>query len=74
MAGISSNPLKAIRAMCNQCMGGGQPSDLIKDCVSKDCALHPFRLGKNPFRKPPTEAQIESSKRTMAELRQRSGA
>lgn len=44
--GIS--PLKAIRAKCLDCVGGG-PSD-VKDCdpASDNCALWPFRFGTNP--------------------------
>jgi len=48
------NPVKAIREMCIECMGGrgvGQNnSKLISECPSVDCALHDFRFGKNPFR------------------------
>lgn len=40
------SPLPAIKAHCKECCGDDQP----KNCVSKDCALFPFRLGKNPFR------------------------
>ena len=47
------NPVKAIREMCIECMGGrgvGQNySKLIVECASVDCALHDFRFGKNPF-------------------------
>lgn len=43
------NPLKAIRAKCLDCCGG-MPSE-VRDCTIESCALHPFRMGKNPFRK-----------------------
>lgn len=41
------NPMTGIRAFCCECMGGyiGE----IKQCQSKDCALHPFRTGDNPY-------------------------
>lgn len=46
-------PVKAIREMCIECMGGrglGQNySKLISECCSVDCALYDFRFGKNPF-------------------------
>lgn len=42
-----SNPLKAIRAKCLDCVYNAQE---VKLCVSVNCALHPFRFGKNPFR------------------------
>ena len=46
------NPLKAIREMCIECMGGRGShqnySKLIAECGSPNCALHEFRFGKNP--------------------------
>lgn len=43
-----TNPVKAIRAKCLDCCGGS--SDEVKQCPCESCALHPFRLGKNPYR------------------------
>jgi len=40
--------LKAIRAKCLDCCAD-HPS-LVADCHITTCALHPFRMGKNPFR------------------------
>ena len=52
------NPLKAIREMCIECMGGrgsGQNySKLIEECGSPNCALHEFRFGTNPYKKTKT--------------------
>lgn len=52
--------MKAIREHCIECMGGrktGQDySKLIDGCPALDCALYEFRLGKNPFRKPMSDA------------------
>ena len=49
------NPLKAIREMCIECMGGRGShqnySKLIAECGSSDCALHEFRFGTNPYKK-----------------------
>ena len=45
-----TNPVKAIRAFCLDCCGGS--SMMVKGCSAPDCALYPFRLGKNPYRKP----------------------
>lgn len=42
------NPLRAIRAKCLDCCAD-HPS-LVADCHISVCALHPFRMGKNPFR------------------------
>jgi len=43
------NPMKAIRAKCLDCNGNAYE---VRLCPCEDCALWPFRLGKNPFRKP----------------------
>jgi len=51
-----TTPLKAIRAMCVECMGGANEQDckeLIRDCTSTDCPLHDFRLGSNPYNQHP---------------------
>lgn len=42
-----SNPMTAIRARCVQCCNG-QPSE-VRLCPAKSCALHPFRMGDNPY-------------------------
>ena len=41
------SPIKAIRAKCLECMCG-QVNE-VKLCPVEDCALYPFRLGKNPY-------------------------
>ena len=43
------NPLSAIRAMCLTCMEGSHKR--VTECGTKDCPVHHFRFGKNPFRK-----------------------
>lgn len=45
----ANTPKRAIRAMCIECMGGMQAE--VARCTSDDCALFPFRMGKNPFHK-----------------------
>ena len=42
-------PLSAIRAKCIDCCGD-MPS-LVRKCHIEACALHPFRMGRNPYRK-----------------------
>ena len=42
------NPIKAIRAKCIDCCCGERQE--VKLCTAVDCALYPFRLGKNPYR------------------------
>ena len=45
----AQNPLKAIRAKCVDCCCGD--SSEVRKCVAGDCALWPFRMRTNPFRK-----------------------
>lgn len=46
------NPIKAIRRHCLRCMGGSAVA--VAECVSVECALWPFRTGKNPYRTHPS--------------------
>lgn len=62
-----TNPVKAIRRKCVDCMGGS--IEAIRDCMSTNCALWPFRMGRNPFRAAPTEAQMESARANADRLR-----
>ena len=41
------SPVKAIRAKCLEC--SCESAGEVKDCPVTDCALYPFRFGKNPF-------------------------
>lgn len=44
------SPLKAIKKHCRtDCCLDDMKS--WKECTATDCMLHPFRMGKNPFRK-----------------------
>jgi hypothetical protein len=45
----AQNPLNAIRAKCIDCCCGNAAE--VRKCVATDCALWPFRMGTNPFRK-----------------------
>lgn len=56
------NPVKAIRAKCLDCCGD-MPS-VVADCHIVACALHPFRMGKNPFRK--IREKTEAERATLA--------
>ncbi len=40
--------MRAIREKCLDC-SCQQPME-VKECTVKTCALHPFRMGKNPYR------------------------
>ena len=59
--------LKAIRTKCLDC-SGGMPSE-VRDCLVRNCALFPFRFGKNPWRAPPTEARREAARKAVASLK-----
>jgi hypothetical protein len=41
--------LKAIRAKCLDCCAE-MPSE-VRACQITSCALHPYRMGNNPFRR-----------------------
>ena len=43
------NPKTAIRARCIQCTNGQMKE--VQLCPCTTCALHPFRMGENPFNK-----------------------
>lgn len=64
---IITNPVKAIRANCLDCMGGS--SNEVKLCPVDYCPLYPFRFGKNPYRKK-TE-MTEEKKAHLAEMRKK---
>lgn len=53
--GAPIKPVAAIRQFCIGCMGGSKngrkPLKQVRECPAKDCFLHPFRMGKNPFDK-----------------------
>jgi len=56
---IITSPIKAIRAKCIDCMCGQVLE--VKLCTCIDCALYPFRMGKNPYRKPMSEEQRQAA-------------
>ena len=66
---MQTNPVKAIREFCLDCCGGS-PS-VVSECTSVNCALHPFRFGKNPYRtkREMTEEQREAAAIRLAEAR-----
>ena len=66
----AQNPLKAIREKCIDCCCGDTSE--VRKCVAFDCALWPFRMGKNPFRK---KRELSSEeKRERAERLQKEAA
>ena len=63
------NPVKAIRAKCIDCCAG-QIAE-VERCVCTDCALYPFRMGKNPYRTPRvmTDEQRDAAAARLARFR-----
>ena len=57
-----TNPIKAIRCFCIDCMGGQARE--VKDCTAPNCPLYAFRMGKNPY---PTRQYTEEQRQAMAE-------
>ena len=53
-------PVKAIRVKCLDCCCNS--ANEVKACELTTCSLHPFRLGKNPNKKPReyTPEQLET--------------
>jgi hypothetical protein len=43
-------PVQAIRAKCIDCSGGQRAE--VRLCPIAECPLYPFRMGRNPNRKP----------------------
>ena len=59
----------AITAKCIQC--SDYTWNEVVNCRCDDCALYPFRLGKDPFRKPPSDRQREASRERIKNLHSR---
>ena len=58
----AQNPLKAIREKCLDCCCGNAAE--VRKCVAVDCALWPFRMGTNPFRKKRELSHQQKQERT----------
>lgn len=67
-----TNPVKAIRAKCLDCCCGN--SNEVKLCPAEECALHPFRFGKNPYRakREMTEEQRAAAAERLRQLHRKS--
>jgi hypothetical protein len=52
------SPMGVIRAKCLDCAAGSAPE--VRLCVSTSCVSWPYRMGKNPFRAPVSDAQREA--------------
>lgn len=65
--GHPESPIRAIRAKCIDCSGGAATE--ARKCVAIGCALWPFRMASNPFRKPASEAKRASTANATAAAR-----
>jgi len=68
------SPTKAIREKCLEC--SCWQNEEVKECPATDCALYPFRFGKDPGRKKVVmsaerketlKKQLETGRKTMQE-------
>jgi hypothetical protein len=57
----AQKPLKAIREKCLDCCCGNAAE--VRKCVATDCALWPFRMRTNPFRKKRALSTVERRER-----------
>jgi len=72
MSDVITNPVKAIRAHCLDCCYDNTAE--VKACPVEKCALHPFRLGKNPYRakRDYTEAERAAMRERLLSIREKS--
>jgi hypothetical protein len=52
------SPAEAIRARCLDCCAGSAQE--VAKCMALRCPSWPFRMGRNPWRKPPSDEQQEA--------------
>jgi hypothetical protein len=57
----AQKPLKAIREKCLDCCCGNAAE--VRKCVAVDCALWPYRMDTNPFRKKPELSAAQKRER-----------
>ena len=58
------SPLKALRLRCIDCCAGSAQE--VRLCTAVECPAWPFRMDKNPWRAPPSEAQRAQGRRLAA--------
>ncbi|MCD7905498.1 MAG: hypothetical protein LUG24_08030 [Clostridiales bacterium] len=60
-----TNPVKIIGLKCLDC-SCGQVNE-VKLCPAEDCPLHPFRFGRNPYRKKSSRIYTEEERAAIRE-------
>lgn len=63
MEKVQTNPVKVIREKCIDCCCGSVYE--VAKCTAEKCPLHPWRMGKNPYRK--ARALTDEQKAAMRE-------
>ena len=58
MGHVAMSPIEALRARCLDCCAGS--AQQVAKCMSLRCPSWPFRMGKSPWRKPPSNEQREA--------------
>lgn len=63
------NPVKAIRAKCLDCCCNNRKE--VELCTCEKCSLHPFRFGKDPYKKKReyTEEEMETMRKRASYMR-----
>ena len=64
MSKVQTNPVKVIREKCVDCCCGSVYE--VAKCTAEKCPLHPWRMGKNPYRK-----KVERTEEELAAMRER---
>jgi hypothetical protein len=58
MGHVPRSPLQAIRAHCLDCCAGAAQE--VAKCMALNCPSWDFRMGANPYRKPPSDEQRQA--------------
>lgn len=68
---VTTSPIKAIREKCLDCAYNATE---VKLCPATNCALWPFRFGKNPYvKRELTEEQRQAAAERLAKAREAKG-
>ena len=67
MEALRTNPVKVIRAYCLECCLNSAHEVAL--CTAAGCPLHPFRMGKNPYRKERSAAQLAAARLSLEKAR-----
>jgi hypothetical protein len=58
MGHVAMSPIEAIRERCLDCCAGSAQE--VAKCMALRCSSWPFRMGKSPWHKPPSNEQREA--------------